>query len=234
MLSLLDKIALASVAFSGLVSSIPTPSNSTLETREVESSENPNLQINVYPGMDCTGPFALIDTKYNDKEQIPNTGSYYLTRDLSPGENITFTTNNQCLSQPVDISSHPGITSGDKRGCFRFQASNVQCYQLTFTAPAPSAPSPNAVADTCDYNFKAVMDGFIIRGKNFDRTKMKADGSGLRDQIARCGALTSFQFLMTPQDPVMQWTATGNMPAGLHSCIGNAVVNAGGKDKGHC
>ena len=235
MISLLIVIALASVSFSSPIITIPTSTNSTLEGREIESSEYPNLQMNTYAATTCTGGFYEIDTQYNIKEVIVNTGSYYLTRDLSPGETLKFYGNAQCTGTPVDMNPPNNHNlPGDKRGCHKFITNDVQCYQLTFTAPAPSAPNQNNVQDTCDWNFKAVEDGFIIRGKNFDRQKMKPDGSGLKDKSSKCGALTGFQFLMTPQDPVMQWLATGNLPAYVQSCIGDAVVNAGGNSKGNC
>lgn len=62
-------------------------------------------------------------------------------------------------------------------------------------APPPSAPT---ASDICGDWYKSVLDYFEIRGKDFDPAKFGTDGSGLRDQIKHCGALTKWSFSYTP------------------------------------
>lgn len=97
--------------------------------------------------------------------------------------------------------------------------------------------APNtAAADNCDVSYRLVDDFFEIRGKNFP-TSLGADGAGLKKQLDGCGgpkSITNWHFEPTPEDTVYQWYARGNALVGQKSCIGHAVVTAGGSTTGHC
>lgn len=87
---------------------------------------------------------------------------------------------------------------------------------------------------SCDVSYKFFFDGFEIRGKNLPDAKFGANGEGLREQLSGCGALTAWNFERTPDDVKFQWYASGNLPIGTKSCIGNALVSAGGAGTGNC
>lgn len=106
---------------------------------------------------------------------------------------------------------------------------------------APPAPSPTSTSasapepsDICGTWYKVVLDYFEVRGKDFDPTKFGTDGSGLKQQIQGCGALTQWHFEYTPNDPRFAWFAHGNLPMGTKGCVGRAVVSAGGESADGC
>ena len=96
----------------------------------------------------------------------------------------------------------------------------------TIMAPVPS--------DSCGVKYHYYWDSFNIQGSYFDPDKLGKDGSGLKKQIKGCGALTKWSFNLTPSNPDYQWSASGNLPIGARSCIGNAVISAGGTSKDKC
>ncbi|KAL8779859.1 MAG: hypothetical protein Q9203_001407 [Teloschistes exilis] len=109
----------------------------------------------------------------------------------------------------------------------------------TYTSPGgwefkldPTAKKPTE--DSCDVGYKFVLDKFEVRGKNFPDAKLGANGEGLKSQIKGCGALTDWHFEWTPNDVKYQWYAHGNLPVGAKSCMGRAVVSAGGAGAGNC
>lgn len=73
-----------------------------------------------------------------------------------------------------------------------------------------------------------------MRGKNFPDAKLGANGEGLKEEIAGCGAITDWGFEWTPDDVKYQWYASGNLPIGTKSCMGKAVQSAGGTSDGNC
>jgi hypothetical protein len=89
-------------------------------------------------------------------------------------------------------------------------------------------------ADSCDVTYGFILDQFQIRGKNFPDAKLGINGKGLKKQLDGCGAVTEYAFELTPDDPVYQWYARGNLPLGAKACIGRAVVSAGGVTHGNC
>ena len=114
---------------------------------------------------------------------------------------------------------------------------------VTTTAPASAQPTPTSSnaptptatdADSCDVSYKFVYDEFQIRGKNFVPASFGTDGSGLKHQIAGCGAITDWNFQLTPTDPTYQWSASGHLPIGTKACVGRAVVSAGGANDDNC
>ena len=242
--------ALASAAASTPVVTNLTTVNYSLPKREVESSEHPNLQINTYGSGGCNGGFAINDAQYGLKQQTVNTASIYLTRDLLDGENLHFFTDAQCSHGFPDHNNTPDKTGGAKGGCYDFGDNNIECFQLVYTSQAPAAVSAGVNQAACDFSYKVrcsrfcparlllmmcqvVMDSFVMRRKNFNREKMKPDGSGLKKQVQGCGALSAWSFKMTPQDPQYQWMATGNLPVGTESCMGSALQLAGGSSAGN-
>lgn len=96
---------------------------------------------------------------------------------------------------------------------------------------APAAPAPLA-ADTCGTWYSFFFDHFEIYGKNFDpkgEDTWSADGSDLKHEISGCGVITEWKFEHITGDPNgYTWKATGNLPIGEKSCVGNAVLTAGG------
>lgn len=96
----------------------------------------------------------------------------------------------------------------------------------------PMSKQVNEVS--CDVSYKFFFDGFEIRGKNLPDAKFGANGEGLHQQLSGCGALTKWNFEQTPNDVKFQWYASGQLPVGTKSCIGRALVSAGGVDHGNC
>jgi hypothetical protein len=86
----------------------------------------------------------------------------------------------------------------------------------------------------CDVSYKFFYDGFEIRGKNFPDAKLGSDGQGLHNELSSCGAVTKWNFERTPEDCCFQWYASGHLPIGTKSCVGRAVVSAGGSGLGNC
>lgn len=82
--------------------------------------------------------------------------------------------------------------------------------------------------DSCDVSYKFLFDEFEVRGKDWDDNQLGANGEGLMDAIQNCGAITNWNFQWTPDDPNYDWYASGNLPIGVKSCVGSAVVRAGG------
>ncbi|KAK8039453.1 hypothetical protein PG993_007864 [Apiospora rasikravindrae] len=87
---------------------------------------------------------------------------------------------------------------------------------------------------SCDVSYKFLFDALEIRGKNLPDAKFGAEGEGLKKQLSNCGALTQWKFERTPNDPKFQWYASGHLPIGTKSCVGSALVAAGGADHGNC
>ncbi|KAM0742203.1 hypothetical protein ACQRIT_002380 [Beauveria bassiana] len=87
---------------------------------------------------------------------------------------------------------------------------------------------------SCDESYKFFFDFFEIRGKNLPDAKLGPDGEGLKKELEGCGKLTQWNFEQTPQDVKYQWYAKGHLPIGTKSCIGSALVSAGGADRGNC
>lgn len=88
--------------------------------------------------------------------------------------------------------------------------------------------------DNCDVSYKFLFDGFEIRGKNWPDAKLGTNGEGLLKELKGCGAVTKWRFEYTPNDVKYQWYAHGRLPIGTKSCVGNAVLTAGGSTKGNC
>jgi len=87
----------------------------------------------------------------------------------------------------------------------------------------------------CDTSYKANgNDRIEIRGKNFPSALMGSNGEGLRDELAGCGALTAFEFELTPEDCCFQWYARGDLPTFKKKCVGRAIQSAGGSSTGGC
>lgn len=102
-------------------------------------------------------------------------------------------------------------------------------------AAAPPLPAPPTPADTCGCWYKFFFDHFEIYGKNFDAAKLGNDGSGLKSHLQHCGDLTSWSFEQRTNDPHgYQWFASGNLPIETKSCVGSAVVAAGGSSPDGC
>ena len=100
--------------------------------------------------------------------------------------------------------------------------------------PPPPSPPPPA-SDTCGVWYKVFFDHFEVYGKDFDPAKLGQDGSGLRDNINGCGDLTNWSFEPLTNDANgYQWFAQGNLPIGTKSCVGSAVVSAGGGSADGC
>jgi len=72
----------------------------------------------------------------------------------------------------------------------------------------------------------------VITGIDFDLTKFGENGSWLKKQIRGCGILTKWHFETITQDSRPMWIASGCLPIG--TCVGRAVVSAGGKDHDAC
>lgn len=112
--------------------------------------------------------------------------------------------------------------------------------QLTHdTCPAKNVitqtPAPPPAADLCGDWYKVILDHFEIYGKNFDAEKFGHDGSGLKQQLSRCGEITNWEYKTLTDDlNGYQWYASGNQPIGTKACVGRAVVSAGGKDPSRC
>ncbi|KAB5586287.1 SGNH hydrolase-type esterase domain-containing protein [Coniochaeta sp. 2T2.1] len=112
-------------------------------------------------------------------------------------------------------------------------------YGSTFTTPdgweykmTPLARQENKVR--CDAWYKGLFDTFWINGKNLPDAKL-GNGDGLKHEIQGCGALTGWVFEWLGDDePEWEWRASGRLPIGTKSCVGNALVTAGGADKGNC
>ncbi|KAF2754863.1 hypothetical protein EJ05DRAFT_503805 [Pseudovirgaria hyperparasitica] len=96
----------------------------------------------------------------------------------------------------------------------------------------PLSQQVNEVA--CDVSYKFFYDGFEIRGKNLPDAKFGAEGEGLKDQVAGCGAITKWNFERTPNDCCFQWYASGQLPIGTKACVGRALMSAGGSGVGNC
>lgn len=86
----------------------------------------------------------------------------------------------------------------------------------------------------CDVAYKVFFDGFEIRGKNWPFAKFGENGEGLRDEIAGCGAITSWDFDWTPDDCCFQLYARGRLPIGTKACVGWAIESAGNSGKDNC
>ena len=86
----------------------------------------------------------------------------------------------------------------------------------------------------CDVSYKVFFDGFDIRGKNWPDDKFGANGESLHNAIAGCGAITKWQFELTPCDCCLQWYARGRLPIWTKDCVGRAIGSAGGSAEGHC
>lgn len=86
----------------------------------------------------------------------------------------------------------------------------------------------------CDVSYKFFYDSFEVRGKNFPSAKLGTNGDGLKKELSGCGSLTKWKFEETPDDCCFQWYASGHLPIGTKSCVGRAVVSAGGSGKGNC
>ena len=100
--------------------------------------------------------------------------------------------------------------------------------------PSPSSfPKPPQAKDTCGDWYDVLFDHFEIYGKNFNPSKLGHDGSGLESQIQGCGDLTAWSFGKTTTNG-FQWYASGNLPIGTKSCVGNALVTAGGSSASGC
>lgn len=221
--------ASAATFLSTLVLTHPTANNSTLAVREVEGGEFPNLQINTYKSPDCKGQYSVNAAQYGLKQELTDTNSYYLTRDLSPGEQLDWYVKDDCTSSAAD---KPLLAKAYKKGCTPLQTTD-HCFQLTFSAPAPAANPVGVNQARCDYHWDG-MAHYDVRGKNFDRTKMKADGSGLKDHVGGCLGMKGWHFVMTPQDPNFEWLATFTANTGTKSCVGKAIKDAGGASDGGC
>ncbi|KAI2629985.1 SGNH hydrolase-type esterase domain-containing protein [Hypoxylon sp. NC1633] len=87
---------------------------------------------------------------------------------------------------------------------------------------------------SCDVSYKFFLDSFEVRGKNLPWAKFGANGEGLKSEISGCGAVTEWNFEWTPDDVKFQWYASGQLPIGTKSCVGSALVTAGGADDGNC
>lgn len=96
----------------------------------------------------------------------------------------------------------------------------------------PLAKKTNGV--TCDVNYKFFYDEFEIRGRYWPDAKLGIDGQGLLDKLRVCGVVSDWLFKPTPDDCCMQWYAYGKLPIGTRSCVGSAVVAAGGANSGSC
>ncbi|KAI9894505.1 MAG: hypothetical protein M1814_003263 [Vezdaea aestivalis] len=97
-------------------------------------------------------------------------------------------------------------------------------------APAPSA-TPPPPANICGTWYKFIYDHFEIYGRDFNPTKFGENGAALKKQIEGCGKLNSWSFEHRTNNPQgYQWFAKGDLPIGTKSCVGRAVVSAGGSN----
>lgn len=94
--------------------------------------------------------------------------------------------------------------------------------------------SLQVIEDNCDVSYRFFFDGFEIRGKNWPDAKLGANGEGLANELNGCGILTQWGFEWTPNDVKYQWYAHGHLPIGTKSCVGRAVLSAGGSSAGNC
>ena len=119
-------------------------------------------------------------------------------------------------SQSVSSTTKSSSTSADTA---------TTAAHTTTTAPPPPPPAE----DTCNTKYKYWYEQFAIYGKDFDPSKFGTKGSGLKEQIKGCGALTKWKFKTLTHDPEgYKWEATGHLPIDTGGCIGRAVVSAGG------
>ena len=224
-------MALAHTALANSMALNPSTTLSTLQSREVEKTEYPNVQINTYKSANCQNYVATNDAQYNAQVGTPGTQSYWISRDLSPGEIFKiFPACNNNASE-VDMNQFEG--KGTKKGCTNL-GGTFGCYELDYTSAAPSAPTAGIVDEACSYKYQFMLDRFHVSGKNFDRSKMKADGSGLQNAIKGCGAIIDWRFEETQQDPTYQWTTSFNLPVDTSQCVGKALESAGGSGTGGC
>ena len=220
-------VALAATSLANPVIKETVTSNSTLSPREVESGEHPVLQINTYSSNNCKdGTFQINDAQYDIKQRLSGTNSYWISRDLSPGESLNFYKDSNCFTQDIIV------LSGRKYGCTTLSYTN-HCYQLTYTSPAPHPATPNVNQVECTTSY----DGFThytVRGKNFPTDKMGLDGSKLHEAFTGCLGFKDWYFEMDQGDPQYQWNATFTTDVGKKNCVGKAIMKAGGATDGGC
>ena len=71
--------------------------------------------------------------------------------------------------------------------------------------------------------------------KDFGAAKLGENGLGLQQDIQHCGSISDWTFEPLKDDPQgWQWKATGNLPIGTKSCVGSAVITAGGPTADGC
>lgn len=89
-------------------------------------------------------------------------------------------------------------------------------------------------ADSCDVSYQFFDDFFEIRGKDTGDDQLGDNGVNLENAIRGCGALTSWNFVYTPNDVTYQWYASGKLPIGVRSCVGTHLTDFGLPSAGDC
>jgi hypothetical protein len=89
-------------------------------------------------------------------------------------------------------------------------------------------PLPPPLSDTCDVSWRLVYDLVEVRGKAWTTTELGNNGENLKSQLAGCGAITDWNFQLTPDDCCMDWYVSCHLPIGVKNCVGRAVVSAAG------
>lgn len=131
----------------------------------------------------------------------------------------------------VDGTGFWGDTVGSRAKVFHPQTGYHSFIRDQVLAAYNAAPPSS---DTCAMKYKVVEDGFTIYGSFFDEDKLGSYGANLLTNLRHCGAVTSWTFTFTPDDPTWQWTASGNLPLVGVSCLTGELQAAGGVDSVQC
>lgn len=106
--------------------------------------------------------------------------------------------------------------------------SGVPTVGVSSTPTLPAVPAATPQGDTCDVSYRFVYDLVEVRGKAWTTAELGANGENLKAQIAGCGAISDWNFQLTPNDCCMDWYASCHLPIGVKDCVGRAVETAGG------
>ncbi|GIZ39830.1 hypothetical protein CKM354_000319700 [Cercospora kikuchii] len=140
------------------------------------------------------------------------------------------------IMQHIDLGNVTDPTGVDFTALYAAAANGPSAFSPIPQPPvAPTTPEtpPEEPENICGAWYKVFFDHFEILGKDFAPAKLGDNGSGLKDQLQDCGALTKWEFKPLTGDPNgYQWSAKGRLPIGTKSCIGNAVKDIGGDADG--
>ena len=82
-----------------------------------------------------------------------------------------------------------------------------------------------------DYVWWKAADWFYIYGSFY----MDQFGAGIVDEIRGCGGSGDWTYESITNDPRgFHWKLTGWLLVGQRNCVGNALLTAGGNDRGGC